>query len=115
MVDSTAGTNGSQEVEVILLGSSEMVKLKKPISEVRFVFESNTLLHGEATLLTSEEKLIVKENWSKLRDPKRIAEMLNKRRAEQNRGGKVTRVSEKAVHTAIAEAKESLKETLPAK
>jgi hypothetical protein len=112
------GTNGNaadQEVEVILLGPPETVKLKKPMSEVRFVFESNTLLNGEATTLTNDEKAIVKESWSKLRDPKRIVEMLNKRRTEQNRGGKPTRVSEKAVHAAIAEAKESLKETLPGK
>jgi hypothetical protein len=119
MVDSVQpGSNGNaadQEVEVILLGPQETVKLKKPVSEVRFVFESNTLLHGEATLLTNEEKALVKENWSKLRDPKRIVDMLNKRRAEQNRGGKATRVSEKAVNMAIAEAKEALKETLPSK
>jgi vacuolar-type H+-ATPase subunit I/STV1 len=70
------------------------------------------LLHGEATLLTNEEKALVKEQWSKLRDPKRMVEMLNKRRAEQNRGGKATRVSEKAVHAAIAEAKEAVRETL---
>merc|ERR1719163_2241043 len=106
------GNPDAQEVEVILLGPPETVKLKKPLSEVRFVFESNTLLHGEATLLTNEEKAIVKESWSKLRDPKRIVEMLNKRRAEQNRGGKSTRVSEKAVHAAIADAKEAVRETL---
>jgi hypothetical protein len=114
MVDSAGGSEN--EVDVILLGPSETVKLKKPISEVRFVFESNTLMQGEATPLTNDEKAFVKENWSKQRDPKRIMDMLNKRRAEQKGiGGKATRVSEKAVHVAIAEAKESLKETLPSK
>jgi hypothetical protein len=112
IVPKVNGNEATEEVEVILLGPSETVKLKKPLSEVRFVFESNTLLHGEATLLTNEEKALVKEQWSKLRDPKRMVEMLNKRRAEQNRGGKATRVSEKAVHAAIAEAKEAVRETL---
>jgi len=115
LVPKTNGNSADQEVELILLGPSETVKIKKPLSEVRFVFESNTLLDGEATVLTPEEELIVKESWSKLKDPKRIVDELNKRRAEQNRGGKVTRVSEKAVNAAIAKAKEQLKETLPSK
>jgi hypothetical protein len=79
------------------------------------VFESNTLLSGEATPLTNDEKTIVKEEWSKLRDPKRIMERLNKRRAEQNRGGKATRVSEKAVLAEVTAVKESLKDALPTK
>merc|ERR1719321_1643787 len=80
MVDSTSAStstyDGQTEFEVILLGPSETVKLRKPMSEVRFVFESNTLLSGEATPLTNDEKEIVKESWLKLRDPKRIMEML---------------------------------------
>ena len=85
LVPKTNGNSADQEVELILLGPSETVKIKKPLSEVRFVFESNTLLDGEATVLTPEEELIEKESWSKLKDPKRIVDELNKRRAEQNR------------------------------
>jgi hypothetical protein len=39
--------------------------------------------------------------------------MINKQRLQNSRGGKVTRVAEKAVNAVIDEVKKDLKETLP--
>ena len=58
-------------------------------AQVRFLFQENTLINGEAGELQADEKEYVASAWKQRTGTKRIVEELNKRRAAQRRGGKV--------------------------
>jgi hypothetical protein len=93
-----------KSVVVHFLGSP--ISESRPVEQVRFLFPENTLMNGEAGELQADEKAYVATAWKQRTGTKRIAEELNKRRAQ--RGGKVTRVSEKAVEAAVEDAKAAL-------